>query len=381
MNNPLTSASAFQPSRRQILLGGASAGALALLSACSVTGTTAKKGSGGNATSATLNALFMQQAGYSTTDVAAMIKGFNAANPKIKINPTFVTYEALHDKIVTAAAAGTYDVVLIDVIWPAEFGSKNIVADVTSRYPASWQTDMLSGALATAKYQDKQYGVTWGMDTKFFYYNKKILAKAGVEAASLDTWAGVLTAAKAVKSKGGVTYPLAWSWSQAEALICDYTQLVGAFGGTLVDSSGKLAINTDGSVQAVEWMRQTIVDKLTNPASTTFLEGDVEKTLNNGQAAFGLNWTYYLGSSNDPKNSKVVGEINCIQTPAGPGASVRASTERWPWRSARAARTRTRPGPSWSTSPASRCSTATPRRRCRSGRRRTRTPRWSRPLP
>jgi multiple sugar transport system substrate-binding protein len=319
MNTPLNPSGAFQPSRRQVLIGGASAGAVALLSACSVTGTKAKKGSGGNASSATLNALFMQQAGYSTTDVAAMIKGFNAANPKIKINPTFVTYEALHDKIVTAAAAGTYDVVLIDVIWPAEFASKNIVTDVTAKYPAPWQTAMLGGALDTAKYQSKEYGITWGMDTKFFYANKKILGKAGVDAASLDTWAGVLTAAKAVKTKGGVQYPLAWSWSQAEALICDYTQLVGAFGGSLLDSSGKLAINSGGSVQAVEWMRQTIVDKLTNPASTTFLEGDVEKTLNNGQAAFGLNWTYYLGSSNDPKNSKVVGDIVCLQTPSGPG--------------------------------------------------------------
>jgi multiple sugar transport system substrate-binding protein len=320
MNSPFDPASALiQPSRRQLLIGGASAGALMLLSACSVTGTKAKKGSSGDASKATLNALFMQQAGYSTTDVAAMIKSFNAKNPNIKINPTFVTYEALHDKIVTAAAAGTYDVVLIDVIWPAEFASKNIVSDVTAKYPADWQTTMLGGALDTAKYQGKQYGVTWGMDTKFFYYNKKILAKAGVDASTLDTWSGVLTAAKAVKSKGGVTYPLAWSWSQAEALICDYTQLVGAFGGSLLDSSGKLAINTGGGVQAVEWMRQTIVDKLTNPASTTFLEGDVEKTLNNGQAAFGLNWTYYLGSSNDPKNSKVVGDIMCVQTPAGPG--------------------------------------------------------------
>jgi multiple sugar transport system substrate-binding protein len=319
MNTPISAGSAFQPTRRQLLVGGASAGALMLLSACSVTGTKAKKGSGGSASTATLNALFMQQAGYSTSDVAKMITGFNAANPGIKINTTFVTYEALHDKIVTAAAAGTYDVVLIDVIWPAEFGSKNIVADLTKDYPASWQTSMLGGALDTAKYQNKEYGVTWGMDSKFFYYNKKILAKAGVDAGSLDTWDGVLTAAHAVKSKGGVQYPLAWSWSQAEALMCDYTQLVGAFGGSFLDASGKLAVNQGGGVQALEWMRKTIVDKLTNPASTTFLEGDVEKTLNNGQAAFGLNWTYYLGSSNDPKGSKVVGDIVCVQTPAGPG--------------------------------------------------------------
>jgi multiple sugar transport system substrate-binding protein len=157
------------------------------------------------------------------------------------------------------------------------------------------------------------------MDTKFFYYNKTMLAKAGVDAASLDTWEGVLTAARALKSKGVVKYPLAWSWSQAEALMCDYTQLLGAFGGTFLDAGGKLAINTGGGVDALKWMRQSVVDGLTNPGSTQFLEADVEKTLNNGQAAMGLNWTYYLGTSNDPKGSKVVGQMAVQQTPSGPG--------------------------------------------------------------
>jgi multiple sugar transport system substrate-binding protein len=308
----------LSPTRRQVLVGGLAAGAAFALPACSVTGTKAKKGEKGSG-KGSLQALFMQQAGYSTKDVNAMVAAFHSANADIKVTPTFVTYEALHDKIVSAAVAGTYDVVLIDVIWPAEFGSKNIVADITSRYPADWKTTMLGGAYATAQYQDKQYGVPWGMDTKFFYYNKTMLAKAGVDAASLDTWEGVLTAARALKSKGVVKYPLAWSWSQAEALMCDYTQLLGAFGGTFLDAGGKLAINTGGGVDALKWMRQSVVDGLTNPGSTQFLEADVEKTLNNGQAAMGLNWTYYLGTSNDPKGSKVVGQMAVQQTPSGPG--------------------------------------------------------------
>jgi len=305
-------------SRRTVLVGGLGAGATMLLAACGgVTGTSTKKGSNGNGTG-TINALFMQQAGYSTTDVAQMVKAFEAKNPKIKVKTTFVTYDALHDKIVTAAAAHTYDVVLIDVIWPAEFATKNIVADVTDRYPASWQQTMLGGALGTAKYQDKYYGVPWGLDTKFFYYNKKMLSQAGVDPSTLGTWDGVLTAARALKSKGVVKYPLAWSWDQAEAIMCDYTQLVGAWGGSFVDSSGNLTLNQGGAVKALEWMRGTIESGLTNPASTTFAEADVEKTLNNAQAAFGLNWTYYFASSNTRANSKVVGDIVVQQTPKGP---------------------------------------------------------------
>lgn len=306
------------PTRRQVLLGGMGAASAALLAACGgVTGTSAGQGGSGSG-KGTLQALFMQQAGYSTDDVNAMLGRFHGANPDITVKPTFVAYEALHDKIVTAAAAGSYDVVLIDVIWPAEFASTSIVADVSSRFPGDWKTAMLGGALATAEYQDKFYGVGWGMDTKFFYYNKEMLARAGADASQLGTWDGVLAAARALKAKGVVKFPLAWSWSQAEALMCDYTQLLGAFGGTFLDG-GNLAINSGGGVAALQWMRQTIVDGLTNPASTTFLEADVQKTLNDGQAAMGLNWTYYLATSEDASQSKVAGQMQVARTPAGPG--------------------------------------------------------------
>ena len=79
----------------------------------------------------TLNNLFQQQAGYSANDLAGMTAKFEKAYPNIKVNNTLVAYEALHDKIVAAAPAGTYDVVLGDCIWPAEFGSKGIVKDLT----------------------------------------------------------------------------------------------------------------------------------------------------------------------------------------------------------------------------------------------------------
>src|SRR6266540_2393105 len=108
-------------SRRDLLRLSAAAGAGLLIGGCDVGGksTSGGKGSG----EGTITALFMQQAAYSDEDVKGMTADFMAANPKIKVNPEFVAYDALHDKIVTAAPAGTYDVVLIDVIWPAEFGT------------------------------------------------------------------------------------------------------------------------------------------------------------------------------------------------------------------------------------------------------------------
>jgi len=302
--------------RRGFLAAGGAAGLGVLLSACGLGGASSSGDAGSGKGS--IRALFMKQAGYSEENIRAMTAGFQKANPSIKVTTDFVSYEALHDKIVAAAPAGTYDVVLIDVIWPAEFGSKHIVADVTDKWPASWKQNMLPGAVATPEFDGKQYGVPWILDTKYLYYNNAHLRSAKVDPGSLDSWDGVMTAAQAVKKSGAVKYPLIWSWQQAEALMCDYTQLLGAFGGQFLDSSGQPAFNKAGGVQALDFMHRSMVDGLSNPASTQSLEEDVRRVFSAGQASMALNWTYMYGLANDPKQSQIPGKVGVAQTPGGP---------------------------------------------------------------
>ena len=78
--------------------------------------------------------------------------------PDIKVNLEFVPYEALHDKIVAAQGAGSsgYDVVLFDVIWPAEFGTKGFLQDVTARIPADDNAKVFDGAWTTVDYDGKR---------------------------------------------------------------------------------------------------------------------------------------------------------------------------------------------------------------------------------
>ncbi|MEA4944307.1 MAG: extracellular solute-binding protein [Propionicimonas sp.] len=302
--------------RRTWLAGLTAAMAATVLVGCSTTAPGTSAPAGGGTTE--INALFMKQAGYSEEQINEMLDAFTKANPTIKVNPTYVAYEALHDKIVTSAPAGTYDVVLIDVIWPAEFAKNGIVLDVTDKYPAEWKDQMLGGAYSTAQYDGKFWGVPWGPSTKFFYYNKELVEKVGATQADLDTWDGVLAVAKKLKDASYVQYPLAWSWAQAEAVICDYGQLLGAMGGQFTGADGTLSVNTGPGVQALEWMKKSLDDGLTNPASTTFLEDDVQKSLAQGETAFALNWEATFAALQDSSQSNVVGKIGLLPTPKGP---------------------------------------------------------------
>lgn len=302
-----------QLARRQFLGLGALAGVGVLLSACGVSGGRSSTGGDG-----TLRALFMQQAGYSVDDINAMTKAFETANPGVKVENTFVAYEALHDKIVISAPAGTYDVVLIDCIWPTELASKKMIVDITDRYPADWANDILPGTLSTVTYQGRRYGVPWLPGGKVFFYNKDLLAKAGVDTAQMASWDGCIAAAKTLKQKKIVEFPFIWSWAQAEAIICDYTQLLGAFDGSFLGSDGKPAWNTGGGLHALEWMVQTLQEGLSNPASTKALEDDVKKSLLQNEAAMALNWDYVYAASHDPKETQNPGQLVVTTTPKGP---------------------------------------------------------------
>src|SRR4051812_22058405 len=303
--------------RRVMTAIGTAAVAGLIFSGCSVTGATGSSGSSGG-DSGTINALFMKQAGYSEKDVDAMITAFEKKYPKIKVKPTFVAYEPLHDKLVTSAPAGTYDVVHMDVIWPAEFASKGLITNVTKNFPSSWKSEMLGGALSSAEYKGQYYGVPWGPSTKLFFYNKAMLAKVGATGDDVKTWDGVLAVAKKLKAAGVVQYPLSWSWAQAEAAICDYAVVLGAFGGQFTDSSGKLDVNNKAGVEALTWMRQTITDGLTDPASLTFLEDDTDKSMASGKTAMELNWESTFRDLNDPSISTIVGDAAVAAPPAGP---------------------------------------------------------------
>lgn len=269
----------------------------------------------------TIKALFMSQAAYSEKEVRDMTAAFEAANPGTKVALEFAPYEALRDKIIAAAGAGQdgYDVVLFDVIWPAEFATRGYLQDVTDRIPADLSDQIFPGAWTTVEYDGRKYGMPWIVDTKYFFYNTDMLAKAGFTAPP-KTWQEVETQARAIKEKGIVQYPLVWSWSQSEAMICDLTTLTAAFGGNLL-KDGKPAFQDGGAKAAIEFMQSTIKEGLTNPASMEYLEEDVRRAFSNGDAAFALNWTYMNALANDPAESKVVGKVGIAPAPGADGGA------------------------------------------------------------
>jgi multiple sugar transport system substrate-binding protein len=271
----------------------------------------------------TLNVLFMKQAAYSEQDINNMTAEFQKLNPQVHVTPEYVPYEALHDKIVTAAASGSgYDIVLFDVIWPAEFAAQGILRDITSEIPKTMIDQVFSGAWESSVYKGRYYGIPWIMDTEYLFYNTDMLKKAGI-AAPPKTLKELADQAKIIKQKGLCKYPLIWAWQQDENVFVNFAPIAFGFGGTWFDSNGKPTFNGGGTLKALEYLVQTVKDGTTNPASLQSIADDEVRLFGSGKAAFAVNWTYMYSIANtDATQSTVLGKVGIVSVP-GDGVNAK----------------------------------------------------------
>lgn len=278
----------------------------------------------------TLNALFMKQAGYSEEDVTNITKEFEKNNPNIKIKATFAPYEALEQKIQTSAKSGGYDVVVVDAPWTAKFAKAGFVKDVSEKLKSEEESDIFTGAIDSVSYDEKLYGMPWLNDTKFLFYNKEILEKAGIQNPPTN-FEELKEQAEIIRDKKLVPYPIVWSWSQAEALVCDVTALTSSFGGKMIGDNGKPTLNDPKNIEALAFMTDTLNEKLSDPKSTEYLEEDVRGVFSSGKSAFALNWTYMFNMANDEKESSIAGKVGIAPIPmsvnGGMGLSVTSGSK------------------------------------------------------
>lgn len=273
----------------------------------------------------TLRALFMKQAGYQESDIQAITDEFKAANPNMNVELDFVSYEALHDKIVTAAAsrAGTYDVVLMDCIWPAEFAAAEFILDVTDRIPAEMQADIWPGAMESVTYKGRLYGMPWLNDVLYLYYNSEMLQAAGYSEPP-KTWSELLEMSMAAKEKGLVEYPFIEYFQQEEGLTIAYAYYLLAFGGQFFDADDNPAFDSPEGLAALQYMVDGMSNGLYNPASLESTYEEVRRTFSQGASLFSVNWAYQLNLANDPAESQIAGKAELALMPgeALPSATI-----------------------------------------------------------
>ncbi|MBN1964181.1 MAG: extracellular solute-binding protein [Anaerolineae bacterium] len=264
----------------------------------------------------TINVLAMDQAGMTPEEMEEIAARFEAANPGVNIEVSFVLYDGLHDLIVTSVSSNppAFDVILVDDIWFAEFAEAGWILDVTDRVTDDMRDGVFGAAWGVSRVGDVDYGMPWLLDQKYFFYNSAMLAEAGFDAPPA-TWEELEEQARVMMDMGLVEYPMIWSWAQIEAVVPDFVSLLYGNGGAFFDENDQPIFNSPEGVATLQWMVDMVNEGIVNPSSITAAEEDVRNVFSQGNAAFATNWLYMYDLANDPEESQIAGDVGITNIP------------------------------------------------------------------
>lgn len=110
-------------------------------------------------------------------------EAFTAKHPKVTVKYVNVPYGDAQNKVKNAFSSGSEapDVIRADVGWVADFASLGYLDEVPAETAKKVDAEFLPQAAASGKYEGKTYAVPQVIDTLGLFYNKKMLADAGVQ--------------------------------------------------------------------------------------------------------------------------------------------------------------------------------------------------------
>ncbi len=102
-----------------------------------------------------------------------------------------------------------------------------------------------------------------------------------------------------------------------EAINGRFYEMLVAEGGEYLDADGKPAFNSEAGVRALDWFVNLYKAKAVPAGTTNYLWDDLGQGFASGTVALNLDWPGWAGFFNDPKASKVAGNVGVKVQPKG----------------------------------------------------------------
>jgi multiple sugar transport system substrate-binding protein len=235
-----------------------------------------------------------------------LIKQFNKQSKDFKVQYQEMPVDTgqYFDKLRTQfqAGGGNIDLILGDVIWPAQFAVNGWIADVSDKFPKSEQQKFLDGPVQSLIYEDKIYGVPWYTDAGLLYYRSDLLEKAGFSEPP-KTWTELQEMANKVKQDEGIPNGFVFQGDEYEGGVCNGLEYIWSHGGDVLDPNdpSKVIIDSPESAAGLATWRSMVESGASPQAVLQYQESESEASFLTGDAVFLRIWpsTYALAGTED----------------------------------------------------------------------------------
>lgn len=163
------------------------------------------------------------------------------------------------------------------------------------------------------------------LDVSALYYQKslyenadnkaKFKEKYGYDLVPPDTWKEVTD--QAIFFANPPDFYGTQFAGKEEAINGRFYEMLVAEGGEYLDKDGKPAFNSEAGVRALDWFVNLYKAKAVPAGTTNYLWDDLGQGFASGTIAINLDWPGWAGFFNDPKSSKVAGNVGVKVQPKG----------------------------------------------------------------
>jgi trehalose/maltose transport system substrate-binding protein len=190
-----------------------------------------------------------------------------------------------------SAHSSAYDVMMMDVVWPASFAPYLVdLKPALGKQAKLHQAGIVQGFTIGGKL----VAMPWFSDFGILYYRKDLLKKYGYSKPP-TTWAQLGAMAKKIQDGEQATNPnfygFVYQGNAYEGLVCDSLEWLASSGGGHFIDGGKVTINNPKAAAMLN-LQRSWVGKITPRGVTTYTETESNNAFDSGNAAFLRNWPY-----------------------------------------------------------------------------------------
>lgn len=207
------------------------------------------------------------------------------------------------------------DILQLDVIWTPEFAAAGWLhpldgfdPDTAAFFPATIEANSWDGTL---------YAMPWFVDVGMLYWRTDLLDAAP------ETIAGLVASAGEAMSDS-VPRGFVWQGARYEGLVTVFLEVLGGFGGAIMDDGGRVTVDSPEAVRALEWLRSLVERRISPREVLTWHEEEARFAFQNGTAVFMRNWPY-AHTLMGREGSRVSGRFGVAPMPAAPGGEPTAA--------------------------------------------------------
>ena len=230
--------------------------------------------------------------------VPGLLREFEARHPGVRVKAESLSWNSddQHQFFVInmEGRGGAFDVMMLDVVWVAEFARAGWLLDLSPWVKREELAGHFPSTLEPATWNGGVWALPWLMNVGMLYYRSDLLARHGL--APPRTWEDLR--AQVVRIRAAEGDPrldgVVWQGRQYEGLIVNALEALWANGARVLGDDGAPLPDVDRAAGALAFMRELIVSGA-SPSWVTAADEELSRRhFGDGRAIFLRNWPYAM---------------------------------------------------------------------------------------